>query len=700
MNIHDMRKILILLLLWILFFLAIRWHASLGLLPESGNRSIMVSFDYYGAFEEQVESLVLQIEEACAQVKGIREISSVSEPGKGSILCTFSDRTSLDSAYVQISDAANQAYAAFPKGVGRPEIIRDSPGSSPVFISFFPPEVEEKVDYIKKSYESMAGSGDVSVGGRKRKEVQLHLHSDVLSGMGLPADAVGSLLRRSNLVTKVAMPGGGAMVLENRISGVSDLERIGIAPGCRLLDVAQVDYCFSEAENFGHIDGRASLLFFVTKAGDVNALGLCRQLRKTTADMGGDVLYDQGREVENLIWFSAIALLFWISLLLFFLGFKAVWKLFFVISGSLAFLFLFHFQLDATGIAALFILPLLVSVSSRLSVLVSLGLILFLDFFYTTPEVMRWSIPFFIILFSGYGASLLFNFLTSGIVEKHVSNHSVWYLAPILLLLPFAFSYVSAAEGFSFSLQYDSGTPFSYIQQSTSEIEAELISWGEFDRIISHGGSGQTSFTIIGGQKADIVTKIEEIALQWPEIFFYIPEKHTSNAVDVTVYGDNILQIKNNVLELANYVNESIDKVKIVYNFKSDMANIVLKIPLKCAGLGLFPYDVYKSLYYAVSEPVVDKYFIDGVETDVKIMGYDKYRKSLAGLLAVPVLTEGGMVEAGTLVSVHKEYCQTRICHRNRMRCLSFSVTGASGGKLKNLVSSFHFTGGCYGEVH
>lgn len=130
------------------------------------------------------------------------------------------------------------------------------------------------------------------------------------------------------------------------------------------------------------------------------------------------------------------------------------------------------------------------------------------------------------------------------------------------------------------------------------------------------------------------------------------------------------------------------------------MANIVLKIPLKCAGLDLFPYDVYKSLYYAVSEPVVDKYFIDGVETDVKIMGFDKYRKSLAGLLAVPVLTEGGMVEAGTLVSVRKEYCQTRICHRNRMRCLSFSVTGAAGGKLKNLVSSFHFTGGCYGEVH
>ncbi|MBQ3647608.1 MAG: efflux RND transporter permease subunit, partial [Spirochaetia bacterium] len=112
-----------------------------------------------------------------------------------------------------------------------------------------------------------------------------------------------------------------------------------------------------------------------------------------------------------------------------------------------------------------------------------------------------------------------------------------------------------------------------------------------------------------------------------------------------------------------------------------------------------YPYDVYRHLYYTVAEPVVDKFFDREVETDVKLRGDAKYRESLEGLLSMPVLTDDGIMEAEDLITVHRIPAQGRICHRNRMRCLSLSVTGISRKKLSTLVRAFKFSGSCHGEV-
>ncbi|MBO7516749.1 MAG: efflux RND transporter permease subunit [Spirochaetia bacterium] len=168
----------------------------------------------------------------------------------------------------------------------------------------------------------------------------------------------------------------------------------------------------------------------------------------------------------------------------------------------------------------------------------------------------------------------------------------------------------------------------------------------------------------------------------------------------MTVYGNDVTEIENNILQLAKYVKVSANNVNIIYNFKSDVTNIVLEIPVKCASAGFYPYEVYKTLYYTVSEPVVDKFFASEVETDVKVRGDARYRETLSGLLAVPLLSSFGQAgEAGDYINVCRESAPGRIYHRNRMRALSFSVTGISRSKLRKLVSDFPFTGSCHGEV-
>ena len=76
----------------------------MGYAPELEKKSISVAFDYYGSFEKDVEVLVSRLEDAYMELNGLKSIHSVSEPGRGYIVCQFSDKTRLEDAYVQISE--------------------------------------------------------------------------------------------------------------------------------------------------------------------------------------------------------------------------------------------------------------------------------------------------------------------------------------------------------------------------------------------------------------------------------------------------------------------------------------------------------------------------------------------------------------------------------------------------------------------
>ncbi|MBR4159397.1 MAG: efflux RND transporter permease subunit, partial [Spirochaetia bacterium] len=198
-NLRNFRLKLIFLALCILILLAVKGHIKLGYAPELERKSIAVAFDYYGAFEKEIEILVSHLEEAYMEVRGIRDIYSVSEPGRGYILCQFSEQIRLDEAYVQISDITAYVYADFPEGVNRPVITRSASDSYPVYISWFPIKRESDAAYIREAYEAVPGAGEVELGGRKKKELMVELHTGRLTGMALSSDVLGSRLRSSNL---------------------------------------------------------------------------------------------------------------------------------------------------------------------------------------------------------------------------------------------------------------------------------------------------------------------------------------------------------------------------------------------------------------------------------------------------------------------------------------------------------------------
>ena len=991
-NYNDFRLKLIFLALCILILLAIKEHIKLGYASELEQKSIAVAFDYYGFFEDEIETLISRVEEAYMEVRGIKSVDSVSEPGRGYILCMFSEKTNLDEAYVQISDITAHVWAGFPKGVNRPSITKSSSDAYPVYIACFPQEKEFNADYIKKAYEAIPGVGEVHTNGRPKKELMVELHTDRIAGMALSGAGLDSRLRSGNLARKVAMPGGQTLILDSRLASPSDYAQVRVAPDLKLSDVADLNYREAESKNLGHIDGQSVLLFFVMKSGEGNTVRLCRQLDVVTSQFGGSQFFCLGCKIEKSFISSSLILLLLFIFLILGLWFKTrslhlvaqatCFSIFYLLVAIFA-VSMAGFQVDMTVMAALFfvlcfsfeeiiprkhnyvlkqynepinaqdittlwsigrksindftseeieksgkwsykfwqqlgtkspffrrwfgdwrendtskvepllnITPLdfsgpkdavkyiknkvkdktyyrnnktnidtdisinigklvyddtlkyagrkftrdkdikhylaLISILPHMEELVEKSILLdtqvieadeddnpyrsFMHKFYSItnisgedyliklavdelnsegkdyyrtynvknikitpvkgitvykptystgaggsttsistvadlhalvkkydkdfhplPPIRKISytalfftsfvilttliialyvpvqfrnpvLPFCIVLTSGLSISAVCQCLMKkGTVPLTWGRIPLWCYSPILLFILFLFlssSFSPFASDFFFSMEYESGTSFSFIQKSALDIEASLLDWDAFDRLTLHIEQGRAFFTVIGGKKREIMSKISELSSRYPEIFFYIPEKHTRHAIDVTVYGNDVPKIEENILQLAKYVNKSADNVNIIYNFKSDMSKIVLEIPVKCASAGFYPYDVYKTLYYTVSEPVVDKFFAGGVETDVKIRGEDKYRKSLSGLLSIPVISPYGIAgSAGDYITVRREQAQGRIYHKNRMRCLSFSVTGTSRAELNRLVSSFPFTDSCHGEV-
>lgn len=893
-NFRDFRLKLIFLALCILLLLAIKGHIRLGYAPEQEKKSIAVAFDYYGSFEKDVEVLVSRLEEAYMEVRGIKDIYSVSEPGRGYVLCQFSDQTRIDEAYVQVSDITAYVYADFPAGVNRPVITRSSSDSYPVYIAWFSNEKAGDADRIREAYEAVSGVGEVELGGRKKKELMVEFHTGRLAGMALPGEALGSMLRSSNLACKVAMPGGQTLVLSSRLSSASDFGQVQVSPELKLSDIARLEYKDAESQSMGHIDGQSVLLFFVMKSGEGNTVRLCRHLDAVTSHFGGSQFFSLGNKIEKSFIFTSLMLLLLFIFLLLNLWFKT--NKFHLVSqdacrsilsllAAIAAVATAGFQVDMTVMAALFFVvfftrdnnsklfqtavdlsqdfadiasgqiteqdienhinsligqaidtatePLQIQITKDNKVhvirsnvklekgkkkrhnaaLTKIEKIInnaeetntaptdlthntkkktlrhkqnVLEYVYfgspirigndlytveltteradgqnpnildlynmrvkkndltgtnliaspqgqlnntTSDEIVNHHtdllpiviilstliitlyvpvhfrnliLPFCIALSSGLFASAVCRyFIKEGLTPR--IRVPLWCYTPILFFVLFLISNSPLspfASDVSFSMEYESGTSFSFIEKSALDVEAALLKWNAFDHLTLHIDQGRASFTILGGRKREIMAKISELSSFYPEVFFYIPEKHTSHAVDVTVYGNDVIEIENNILQLAKYVNKSADNVNIIYNFKSDVTNIVLEIPVKCASAGLYPYDVYKTLYYTASEPVVDKYFEGDVETDVKVRGDARYRKTLSGLLSVPVLSPFGAAgEAGDYITVRKESAQGRICHKNRMRSMSLSVTGISRSKLGRIVSDFPFTGSCHGEV-
>jgi HAE1 family hydrophobic/amphiphilic exporter-1 len=296
------RVILLLIFLCIL----ITGYASripLGYLPRSFKKTILISLEYRGAFEQEIErTLVDPLESRLSLVAGISEMYSVCEKGRARVMVTFSGDTDLNAAFLAVRDIVYAVYEDFPPEVQRPVIMKSDPTGKPVFVVCFPNEGALSKADLKELYEDVEGSGEVEAAGRGETEVAIRFDLEKMKISEVELNDLIHAVRRTNILGGFGRETGPTFLLDSRFRNMEELMDLTVPPGVQLRDLADVSLHERKDEIVGRVNGEDRLILYIQPEGDANVLEFCRRLERLSSSLpDAEILYDYGRLVRTAL---------------------------------------------------------------------------------------------------------------------------------------------------------------------------------------------------------------------------------------------------------------------------------------------------------------------------------------------------------------------------------------------------------------
>jgi len=369
--------------------------------PTRSLPSLSVNFSWPDASSKVVEEQVTsQLEGTLSTIAGIRNISSVSKKGSGTINISFKKGTGLDAARFEAATMIRRIYPDLPEHVSYPYLSMSTGGrqihsilnynlnaaASPWYIQKFAEE------HLVPELSKIKGVGDVQVYGAMPFEWELRFDVNRLYALKITANdiatAVNNYFRRDIIGTgSFQIPGSDQvktlrLVLQNDIPPKLSWDRIPVKKsGDRIIylgDVAKARYREQPPSRYYRINGlnTINMVFYPEeKANNIKAAKRVRekiaQIRKTLPP-GYSILlsYDETQYMAAEIHKVIIRTLFSMIILLIFV---------LLISRQFKYLLLIFISLIANlVIAAIFyyILKLEIHIYSLAGITVSFGIII------------------------------------------------------------------------------------------------------------------------------------------------------------------------------------------------------------------------------------------------------------------------------------------------------------------------------------
>jgi multidrug efflux pump subunit AcrB len=261
--------------------------------PEFELNNINVSVPYLGAAPQEVEEgVVLKIEEAIQDVKGITEISSRAREGIGRVTVEVSRDENLDDVLNEIKTRVD-AISTFPALTEKPVYSKQEFVVPVVFVTIHG-DVDEftRKDIAQEVRDDLLQFPEINQVdflGDRAYEISIEVSEITLRKYGLTMSEISQAIRNSS----VDMPGGsirtsGGDILLRTEGQVytgpdfGDLVLRTYPDGTRLTvkDVATIDDGFVETDGFGRTDGERSASLNIQAKGQQNELETAAAVRQ------------------------------------------------------------------------------------------------------------------------------------------------------------------------------------------------------------------------------------------------------------------------------------------------------------------------------------------------------------------------------------------------------------------------------------
>ena len=265
--------------------------------PDFQLNTIQVRVAYLGAAPQEVEEgVVVKIEEAIQDVKGIVKLEGRAREGVGSVTAEVSSGTDINEVLNEIKTRVD-AISTFPGLTEKPVIFKEEIPIHVVFVAIHGSLDEFSRKYIAQNVRDelmqMPAVSNVQFLGDRPYEISIEISEHVLRQYGLTMTEISQAVKESS----IDMPGGTiktdggdillrteGQVYTGRDYGALVLRTFPDGTRLTLSDVAIITDGFVETDGYGRFDGSRTATLRVLASGEQNELETAAAVKKYVAE--------------------------------------------------------------------------------------------------------------------------------------------------------------------------------------------------------------------------------------------------------------------------------------------------------------------------------------------------------------------------------------------------------------------------------
>lgn len=265
-----------------------------NLLPSMNNPVITVSTIYSGASADDIKKdIVKPIEDAVSGISGLDSINSTAKEGYGTVTITFKSTANLDTAYLDVQKAVENASSKLPDDADKPTILKMDTNAIPVLaislngnVSY--DELYNESDILKQKLEKLPGVGKIDLMGADKKQLMIKLDKTAMEYYGISVNTVMGKLNSVNL----NMPAGEikqdkldqAVRVIGQFHSIEDAKNMLVPTSnggtVRLGEISKITLEAPDATTQIRFNGKKTMAVVVGKQSDANVVEVANSVKK------------------------------------------------------------------------------------------------------------------------------------------------------------------------------------------------------------------------------------------------------------------------------------------------------------------------------------------------------------------------------------------------------------------------------------
>jgi len=317
--------------------------------PKAYSDTINIKTQYFGMDCNYIEkNITIPIEEAVSMVKGIKNISSVSEEGESIVTLQIDTSRNLKNVNLEIKSIVDIVRQNFPQDVQEPVISYYDPNQMPVAVmSFYSTNknksLKEVRDFVGKELKPLIqkidGVADCIVTGGKQSEIGVFANMNKLYALGLQLQDLNRSIQENNIEQFLGEFQGKeknkSVFFYGSFQKIEDIGKISIQTMqtndiilTELNKIVSVQYFYKRIDSISRVNGIERVSLYIQNRSIANILSVCEGIKNVMKTVNlGDIIFeydfDKSEEISesltNLIISIVISIAILFLCILFFL---------------------------------------------------------------------------------------------------------------------------------------------------------------------------------------------------------------------------------------------------------------------------------------------------------------------------------------------------------------------------------------------